>query len=141
MRFPRNARIFRGQLDAAPFACVFFIVLLFLMLNSTFVFTPGTRTQLELPTASNLPGTGGPAVVVHVDRAGKFYYENQVIEEADLLEKLREKARRAPPGLMLVARVDKMVPHGVVVRLAELAREAGINDVLQVTRPAFKASP
>ena len=26
MKFPRNARIFRGQLDAAPFAAVFFLL-------------------------------------------------------------------------------------------------------------------
>jgi len=34
MKFPRNARIFRGQLDAAPFAIVFFLLVLFLMLAS-----------------------------------------------------------------------------------------------------------
>ena len=31
MKFPRNARIFRGQLDAAPFAAVFFLLVIFLM--------------------------------------------------------------------------------------------------------------
>jgi len=34
MKFPRNARIFRGQLDAAPFAAVFFLLVLLLMLGT-----------------------------------------------------------------------------------------------------------
>lgn len=144
MRFPRHAKIFCGQLDAAPFAGVFFLVLLFLLLNSSLVFTPGLKVQLELPTAGRLPGTGGPAVVVAVDRAGKLYYENQVIEEPELLTKLRaqaEKSRRAKSGLTLVVQADKLVAYAVVVRLAELAREAGINEVLQATRPPFQPAP
>jgi hypothetical protein len=40
MKFPRNARIFRGQLDAAPFAIVFSCLLLFLLLSSL-LYTPG----------------------------------------------------------------------------------------------------
>ena len=42
MKFPRNARIFRGQLDAAPFAAVFFLLVIFMMLGSL-VYTPGAR--------------------------------------------------------------------------------------------------
>ena len=75
MRFPRHARIFRGQLDAAPFAGVFFLVLIFITLNSPLVFTPGVR--VELPEADGLPGVANPAAVVVVDRSGQYYLENQ----------------------------------------------------------------
>jgi hypothetical protein len=42
MKFPRNARIFRGQLDAAPFAAVLFLLVIFLMLGSL-VYTTGSQ--------------------------------------------------------------------------------------------------
>jgi biopolymer transport protein ExbD len=73
MKFPRNARIFRGQLDAAPFATVFFLLVIFLMLGSL-VYTPGVR--LNLPTGENLPGTDRPSVAVAMDANGRLYYEN-----------------------------------------------------------------
>lgn len=136
MRFPRHARIFRGQLDAAPFAGVFFLVLIFITLNSPLVFTPGVR--VELPEADGLPGVANPAAVVVVDRSGKYYIENQVIGENELKPRLRAaaeraKARNAPVTLMVLA--DKQTPNDHLFRLSELAREAGIRELLQVTRP------
>ena len=54
MKFPRNAYIFRGHLDAAPFASVFLLLVIFLMAGSL-VYTPGVR--LQLPVADDLSGT------------------------------------------------------------------------------------
>ena len=71
MKFPRNARIFKGQLDAAPFVTVLFLLVLFLMLG-TRVYTPGVR--LELPgTDKPLPGTDSPTVAVAIDASGQLY--------------------------------------------------------------------
>ena len=65
MRFPHNTKIFRGQLDAAPFVGVFFLLIIFLLLNSGLVFTTGVR--IRLPEGVNLPGTDQPTAVVAVD--------------------------------------------------------------------------
>ena len=54
MKFTRNARMFRWQWDAAPFAGVFFLLLIFLLLGSSFVFTSGVR--INLPESGRLPG-------------------------------------------------------------------------------------
>lgn len=136
MRFPRHARIFKGQLDAAPFAGVFFLVLIFLTFNSQLVFTPGVR--VELPQADGLPGTANPSVAVVVDRSGQFYFENQVIGEAGLRQRLRtaaEQARSRQARLTLVILADQLTPTEVTFRLGELAREAGVSELLQATRP------
>ena len=39
MKFPRNARIFRGHLEIAPFASVFFLLVIFVSLSSL-MYTP-----------------------------------------------------------------------------------------------------
>jgi len=78
MKFPRNARIFRGQLDAAPFVAVFFLLVMFLMLGSL-MYTPGVK--LELPSAEELPSTDKPTVSVAIDSAGRYYFDNQLIAE------------------------------------------------------------
>jgi len=46
MRFARNTKIFRGGVDAAPFAGVFFLVLIFVMLFYSHVFFPGVPVKL-----------------------------------------------------------------------------------------------
>ncbi len=80
VKLPRNARIFRGRLDAAPFATVLFLLLLFMMLLSL-VYTPGIRVPLDLPTAADLPGTDKLTLAVAIDANGQIYFENQPIEE------------------------------------------------------------
>ena len=60
MKFPRNAKIFRGQFDVAPYAGVCFLILIFLALNTSLVFTPGV--PIELPEGRDLPGVLGPTV-------------------------------------------------------------------------------
>ncbi|MBM3870886.1 MAG: biopolymer transporter ExbD [Verrucomicrobia bacterium] len=136
MRFPRHARIFKGQLDAAPFAGVFFLALIFITFSSHLVFTPGVR--VDLPEADGLPGTVNPTVSVVVAPSGQLYFENQLLNEDELKSRLRtavERARGRGAQLTLVILADKLTPSDVTFRLAELAREAGIRELLQATKP------
>ena len=82
MKFPRNARIFRGQLDASPFVGVLFLVAIFLLLNSSLVFVPGVA--INLPEAADLPGVTGRTVTVAVDTSRHLYFRNQIIQENEL---------------------------------------------------------
>ncbi len=133
MKFPRNARIFRGQLDASPFVGVLFLVTIFLLLNSSLVFLPGVA--IRLPEAADLPGVSGPTVTVAVDTNRRLYFRNQVIRESDLLIELRRAVRATKEPLTLVLMVDKAVPFDTFVHLAQLAREAGLKETLFATRP------
>ena len=140
MKFPRNASIFRGQLDTAPFAAVFFLLVIFMMLSSL-VYTPGARLELQLPRANGLPGTDKPSVAVAVDADGRLYYENQWIEESELRRRLQEVVRKSAEPLTLVVQADKAVSYEMFLRLALLAREAGISEALLATMPRPYAAP
>ena len=140
MRFPRNARILRSQLDAAPFAAVFFLLVMFMMLGSL-VYTPGARVELQLPRAIGLPGTDKPSVYVAIDADGRLYYENQLIEERALRGRLQAAARKTSEPLMLVVQADKSVSYERLLRLTLLARDAGIPEALLATLPGPLAPP
>ncbi|NBV21925.1 MAG: biopolymer transporter ExbD [Proteobacteria bacterium] len=136
MRFPRHARIFKGQLDAAPFAGVFFLVLIFLTFNSQLVFTPGVR--IDLPQGDALPGTAHPTARVYVDPSGQFYFENQIITATNLQRHLQVavgNAKAHGEQLSLLVFADKLTPNEHLVRLGELARTAGIRELVQAIRP------
>lgn len=135
MKFPRNARIFRGQLDAAPFASVFFLLLMFVLLGSL-VYTPGARVDLRLPVSDELPGTDRPSVVVAVDVAGGLYFRNQMITAADLQPRLEAAVEEAAPEpLALVVYMDKETSYDHLIALAGLAKKAGIRELCLATLP------
>ena len=140
MKFTRNATILRGQLDAAPFAAVFFLLVIFMMLGSL-VYTPGARLELHLPHADGLPGTDRPAVSVAIDADGRLYYENQWIEESELRRRLQAAVKKSAEPLTLVVQADKAVSYEMCLRLALLGREAGISEALLATLPRPYASP
>lgn len=138
MRFPRNAKIFRGQLDVAPFAGVFFCLVIFVLFSSSLVSTSGVR--IDLAQADSVSGSDGPSAVVAIDAAGAYYYGNRVIGELELREQLRGAvlaASQRGESLVLVALLDEKVTSQQLVRLAEIAREAGVKKLLQATRPRF----
>ena len=133
MKFPQHTRIFRGQLDMAAFAGVFLLLTLFLLLHTSLVFTPGVTVRL--PESAALPGTINRTVFVTVDWSGQVYFEDQVIGDDALKEKLRMAVAQARDPVTLVLLADKDTHYDVIVRLGLLARETGIREMLQATRP------
>ncbi len=132
MKFPRNAKIFRGRLEAGPFAAVFFLLVIFLLL-ATLIYTPGVR--LDLPLADDLPGTDRPTVSVAVDARGRYYFENQLVEEPKLRSSLQEAVRASSEPLTLVVQADKGVTYEMLIHVTLLARDVGIRDALLATLP------
>ncbi len=138
MKFPRNARVIRGSFDFTPYAAVFFLLVMFLLLGSL-VYTPGVK--LDLPVADELPGTDKPTVSVAVDSAGRLYFQNQLVEREDLLSRLRAIAKQSVEPVTLVVQADKAVSYDNLIQLTLLARDAGITDALLATLPRVVAAP
>jgi biopolymer transport protein ExbD len=134
MKFARNAKVFRGQIDFAPIASVLFLLVIFLLLNSGLVFTPGVKIDLPLATPEPLPGTDRPTVVVAIAPGGQFYFDHQVIAP-DVLRSRLVALAQARTNLTLVVQADKSVRYDVVVRLSQMARETGIHEILLALRP------
>jgi len=122
----------RGQLDAAPFVMVFFLVLIFVLLG-TLTYIPGV--QVLLPVAADLPGTDKLSVSVTVDTQGQFYFENQLMDEAQLSLQLRQRVSSAPEPLTLIIHADREVTYETLVHVTQLARQAGIYEALLATMP------
>jgi biopolymer transport protein TolR len=136
MKFPRNVRLLRSALDVAPFAVVFFLLIIFLMLVA-FLPTPGL--SLHLPAAGDLPGTDNPTVAVAIDAQGRLFFANQIVTENELKSDLAASLKNSGETLTLVVQADKTVSYGQLVHLTMVARDAGIRDVLLATLPPVSA--
>jgi biopolymer transport protein ExbD len=134
MKFPRNARIFRGQLDAGPFAGVFFCLVIFVLL-AALVYTPGV-SMIQLPISTTpLGGVEGPTAVVAVDSHGQLYFRNRTIEEKELQTRLREEVKKYAEPLTLIVMADKNVTVEKLDVLIDLGKSAGITRFSQARLP------
>lgn len=137
MKFPRNARILRSHFDVAPFAAVFFLLLIFLLLGAL-IPTAGIPLQparIQPPAAANLPGPDQPTVAMAVDADGNLYYENQMVSERVLVNGLTVANRAAHAPLTLILHADQSVTCSNLVHLSLLARHCGITNLLLATLP------
>lgn len=136
MKLPRNAKIFRGQLDVAPFMGVFLLLLLFVMLRQHITFVPGI--PIELPAAADMSGIQGPVLTIVMSGQGKLYFDNQELPAGQpqvLRELLARAATAAGQPVTLIVQADRGVSLGAWTELSLAARAAGIRDVLLSVQP------
>jgi biopolymer transport protein ExbD len=138
MKFPRNAKILRSHFDVAPFAAVFFLLLIFLLFGTLI---PTAGIPLKSPTAADLPGIDTPSVNVAVDANGQLYFENQIVTERILITGLRAATNTARTPLTLIIHADKSVSYDTLVHLTMLARDYGITNAVLATLPPVEAAP
>jgi len=135
MKFPRTAKILRSPFEMAPFAAMFFLLVIFLLLAALLP-VQGLRVQLQPPVAGDLPGVDKPTVAMAVDSGGRFYFKNQIVtNEMQLSNDLRQAVTGAREPLTLVIHADKSVTEDQLIHLALLARAAGIQSALLATLP------
>jgi len=142
MKFRSTVKPMDDVLEAGPFAAVFFLVLLMLLLHTSLAPAPGVRVQLPEVSAEPRPAHIGVELVVTVDQNELVYFEHQVLSEDQLRDRLGAKVRRTRQPLQLVLLADENVRQGAVLRLATLARACGVEEVILATRvPLFEPKP
>lgn len=135
MKFPRTTRILKGQFDAIPYLCVLFPMAFFLLFKDLLVLPLGT--VLVLPGGEGQPAMdpGHPTVAVAVTASGRLYFENQSITEEKLAERLRQLPEQLGEPPVLVIYADAALPYEQVIRIGNLARDAGVALAVWATRP------
>jgi biopolymer transport protein ExbD len=111
---------------------------MFLLLNSSIVFTPGV--PIQLPEASDVPGVTGPTLAIAVDDSSRIYFDNQVTNEERLRQRLRDAVTNTPE-VTLVIQADDDVKWATLARLMLLARDAGVKTTVSATRPPVVPLP
>ena len=144
MKFPRNAKLLRSPFDVAPFAAVFFLLLIFLLLS---VLLPVPGLSLQLPKfdvtgpADDLPGTDNPTVAVAIDSGGRLFFSSQLVTTNQLKVDLHRAVTGSKAPLTLVIQMDQSVTAGQLFGVTLLAREAGIYSFLLAAQPRIVSPP
>lgn len=132
MRFERPRRV-EPSFNLTPLMDILFIVLIFLVLTTTF--KEATTFQVQLPTAqtSEVEPTELPGLIsISVSRDGALEMGGESVTLAQLEAHL---ASTEDPTLVTVRlRADAEVNHGVVVEVMDTVRRNGISQLSIETR-------
>ena len=129
----RPARRRRPVLNVTSLIDVLFLLLIFLMISSTFVESPAL--QLDLPSVSSAETTRLDALTITIDREGALY----VGQERSTLEALETRLREAVeenPEVMVLLKADREVGYGIVIGTIDTLRRVGVRRLTALTETA-----
>lgn len=111
------------RIDLTPMVDVVFLLLIFFMISTTFVESPGI--SIKLPEASSQTVDREPKEIkIYLSREGEIYHLDQKIT-LDKFKLLLAEHQSAADKTTILLLADQESRHGKVVTLMDLARDAG----------------
>jgi biopolymer transport protein ExbD/biopolymer transport protein TolR len=111
------------RIDLTPMVDVVFLLLIFFMISTTFVESPGISIKLPESSAQTIDREP-KEIKVYLSREGDIYYGERKITLDDFRGLLAEHQSEAERTTVLLL-ADQESRHGKVVTLMDLARDAG----------------
>lgn len=127
MNFRRSAAADEPEINLIPFIDVLLVVLIFLMLSTTY--SRFTELQVNLPTADADKLKDRPReLVVSVSSNGRYVVNRQALEGRSV-EALTARLKEASGGqaeTVVIVTADAVAAHQSVVNVLDAARRAGL---------------
>ena len=114
-----------GAPDLLPFINVFFLLLIFFMIGSSFV--PVSGIPINLPEAASVSTYSMKKYIVTLDQNGRIYFNDAVMED---LNQLKGKLQEIPAGGedgAIVLRADRSNSFETIAGIMALAEELHLN--------------
>ena len=124
MRFKRKLKIEKGLVDLTPLINVFFLLLIFFIFTSSFIFQPGIK--VNLPKALTSEVIQEDSVVIVITKDDKIYFNDREISPDELVSNLRLMAKQNTP---LLIKADNKASLGKIVEIWETCRSEGVLQV------------
>ncbi len=142
MNFRRSSRD-EPEINLIPFIDVLLVVLIFLMLSTTY--SKFTELQVKLPVADAEQQRDYPKeIIVAVGADGRYAVNKTVIEGRSveaMAAALQEvaKANTGGAGSVVIISADATAAHQSVITVMEAARRAGLTQITFATQSAEQA--
>ncbi len=128
------------EINLIPFIDVLLVILIFLMLTTTY--SKFTELQLTLPVADAEQQRDHPKeVIVAVAADGRYAVNKTGLEgkSVDVLSAALRDAAKAGPGSIVIISADATAPHQAVVTVMEAARRVGLTQITFATQSSARA--
>jgi biopolymer transport protein ExbD len=128
---PKRSRGTEPYVDMTPMVDCVFLLLIFFMISTTFVETPGLT--IKLPESSTQTIAREPKEIkIYLDKNGQIFYQDRPVTVDQFKSLLRQPGVDAEKTTFLLM-ADREARHGQVVMLMDLAKEAGLGKLAIAT--------
>ena len=110
------------EINIAPLVDVVFLLVIFFAVSTTFLENAGLK--LELPTSSSTAQREHEDITVILAADGALSIDGDVVDREALARRLTTQLGESERKLVIL-RADTTTPHGEVVSVMDLIREAG----------------
>ncbi|WP_048438555.1 biopolymer transporter ExbD [Caenimonas sp. SL110] len=129
------------EINLIPFIDVLLVVLIFLMLSTTY--SKFTELQLRLPVADSDAQRDYPReVIVSVSSDGRYSVKGTPVNGRDVnavAQALSEGAKAGKDSVVIIT-ADAAAPHQSVITVMEAARRIGLNQITFATQSSAQAA-
>lgn len=141
MQFKQRRELKRSRIEIIPMIDTMFFLLVFFMLSSL-ALTRLNGLPVNLPQSSTAPKQAPAELTITVDKDQKLYVNKAPVTFETLEPKLVESAGKGADlgQATVIINADASVPHGLVVRCIDGAREVGIVKFAIATAPVGEAA-
>ena len=125
------------EINLIPFIDVLLVVLIFLMLTTTY--SKFTEMQLRLPVADAQAQRDYPKeIIVAVSSDGRYMVNRTPVEgrSVDLIAAALRDAAKAGPDSVVIISADAAAAHQSVITVMEAARRTGLTQITFATQSA-----
>lgn len=121
--------------DITPLIDIIFQLVLFFMVSTTFVTSPGIEVDLPRSSADTILRDKSD-IKVWVTEDGAVYVDEQPVNWKGLAAAFRDAVQKDPRTLVII-KADKSVDHGRVVAVMDLARSLGLGKLAIATEAEY----
>ncbi|MGD9773590.1 ExbD/TolR family protein [Diaphorobacter sp.] len=128
------------EINLIPFIDVLLVILIFLMLSTTY--SKFTELQLTLPVADAQQLRDRPReVIVAVSADGRYAVNKTALDgrQVEQLASTLAQAATAGPDSVVIISADASAPHQAVITVMEAARRAGLSQITFATQSSATA--
>ena len=135
MRFTRN-KVAEPEINLIPFIDVLLVVLIFLMLSTTY--SKITELELKLPSANSAPLREKiNALNISITADGKYFVQGVPVATVDnesLVRRLREASQGIDNPVVVVISADAHATHQTVIQALQAAQQSGLQQITFATQ-------
>ncbi|MGB2630514.1 MAG: biopolymer transporter ExbD [Candidatus Omnitrophota bacterium] len=124
MKFKRKVFLEKGNLDIAPLIDVVFLLLIFFMLTSSFIFQPGIRVNLPKAVTSEI--LHKELLIVVVTGENEVFINERPVSRDELISRITLAAKG---DRSLLIKADKDADLGKVIEIWDICRQQDIKRI------------
>ncbi len=121
------------ELDMTPLIDVVFLLLIFFMLSTSLSVSPGIKVDLPKSSAAEVRKKK-VTLQVAIEPSGRIFLGGKKLSLDDLRKKFAAVSKKSSDALVVIE-ADRKVYHGLVVKVMDAAKTAGLNKLAIATQP------